>query len=434
MTFRLWGIPVSVHPSFLLVALFGIAGGSLTFALVWMAIIFGTTLVHELGHAIAFRRYGRPSTITLWAFGGVTQQSYGDALSPGRAIIVSLAGPLAGMLAIGVPALLIRSLFGGAQREVVDLVIWVSVAWSAVNLLPIIPLDGGHVMESAMERAWGRRGLRIARYVSIAFGLGGGIYAFWIGFPIAAAFALFFVAQNVTDLSRLRAAPMAERLREGHELLDAGDADGALAIAASLRSQSAQIRVAAIDLAAWAHLAAGRREAVATVLNELPAEVRPSKAVLAAILLHDGQTQAAVATAVEALVEGRVGNSQLAIVLNDGGVVGDVLDALLARGDEEGRKAAGLLSSMLHFSTRFEWSASVSIRLYNLRGPDAGVHAYNAACSFARLERREASLEWLDHAVRAGFSMTTLIDNDDDLALVRDSDEFRAVRAKLGAY
>ncbi len=60
MRFRILGFPVHVHPFFFLVAaLLGSTQSDLTLILVWVAVVFGSVLAHELGHALVARAYGQ---------------------------------------------------------------------------------------------------------------------------------------------------------------------------------------------------------------------------------------------------------------------------------------------------------------------------------------------------------------------------------------
>src|SRR5690606_34069820 len=69
------------------------------------AVAFLSVLVHELGHAFAGRAFGLKASITLHMMGGATLFMPGTQLSRGRDILVSAAGPFAG-LALGVGSLL----------------------------------------------------------------------------------------------------------------------------------------------------------------------------------------------------------------------------------------------------------------------------------------------------------------------------------------
>src|SRR5919109_1742559 len=107
LRFNLAGFPVRVHPLFWLIAvLLGYSSGDIVQILVWVAVVFLSILVHELGHALAFRRYGLSSQIVLHFAGGLTvpESTYWGsrwanvALGPNQNIFISLAGPVAGFL------------------------------------------------------------------------------------------------------------------------------------------------------------------------------------------------------------------------------------------------------------------------------------------------------------------------------------------------
>jgi stage IV sporulation protein FB len=107
LRFTLAGIPVRVHPLFWLIAiLFGSSSGDFLQLLIWVAAVFVSILVHELGHAFAMRFYGQRSQVILHMAGGLTvpeSAAWGGGsanvyLGPTREILISLAGPGAGFL------------------------------------------------------------------------------------------------------------------------------------------------------------------------------------------------------------------------------------------------------------------------------------------------------------------------------------------------
>ena len=59
--------------------------------------VFVSVLVHELGHAVAFRAFGYTSTVQLIMFGGVTTPATDAPLSWGKDVVTTLAGPLFGV-------------------------------------------------------------------------------------------------------------------------------------------------------------------------------------------------------------------------------------------------------------------------------------------------------------------------------------------------
>ena len=89
--------------------------------------------------------------------------------------IVELAitlGPLTALCLLGIPAYLLHD--GDWAREpyeryvIVHDVMWVNVGWSIVNLLPILPLDGGNIAASLFGR-------RTARFMSMVVAFGAAI-------------------------------------------------------------------------------------------------------------------------------------------------------------------------------------------------------------------------------------------------------------------
>lgn len=97
-SFRLFNIPVHVHPWFW-VTLALIGGGlrandTLSMLLVVMFVLAGfiSILVHELGHASMIRKYGLPTEIHLVAFGGFARYPSGQ-LNRKQSFLVTAAGP-----------------------------------------------------------------------------------------------------------------------------------------------------------------------------------------------------------------------------------------------------------------------------------------------------------------------------------------------------
>lgn len=201
LRFSVAGIPVRVHPLFWLIALlFGSGSNSLLGILTWVAAIFVSILVHELGHAFAFRRFGQDSQIILHFAGGLTVPeavSWGAsyarvALTSNQQIAVSLAGPFAGFLLaalvlaisatlggtvvptfllgfIPIPFVLLPPAWGILGALFIAL-IWVNIFWGIINLMPVYPLDGGNVTRYALIQRdpWG--GLRTSLWISVAAG------------------------------------------------------------------------------------------------------------------------------------------------------------------------------------------------------------------------------------------------------------------------
>jgi membrane-associated protease RseP (regulator of RpoE activity) len=168
LRFRLGTIPVAVRPWFLVTALL-IGPRDLPGLALWVPVVFVGVLIHELGHALAVRRRGLLPTIELHAFGGLTRWSGASLLSPRERALVSAAGPAVG-ITVGTAALALAKLTppaGPLLGELVQYAVWVNLGWGVLNLLPVLPLDGGMIVGSLVEGAWGERGLYAYRVLSV---------------------------------------------------------------------------------------------------------------------------------------------------------------------------------------------------------------------------------------------------------------------------
>lgn len=172
LCFRLFGFPIRVHPFFWLGA--GLLGADILSVspanwLIWIVVVFVSILVHEMGHAIAYRWFRSPASIVLYAFGGLATPHY-PPLKRWKRIIVALAGPFAGFLlsaaAFGSLFLVRWSEYGSYVAFFVGMLIFVNLWWGVFNLLPVFPLDGGQVCREVCE-AGSRNGTRLSLQISV---------------------------------------------------------------------------------------------------------------------------------------------------------------------------------------------------------------------------------------------------------------------------
>ncbi len=139
---------------------------------------FLSILIHELGHSIVGRWCGAPHTeIELHAFGGFATFP-GARFSRGQSIITTFAGPGFQVLA-GVAVLSITRFAGTPQSMLVIFLsyfIMVSFFWAILNLIPVIPLDGGQIMAAALGER--RRGLALTVSIVVAVVVGAALFIF----------------------------------------------------------------------------------------------------------------------------------------------------------------------------------------------------------------------------------------------------------------
>ena len=144
----------------------------------WVACLFVSILIHELGHALAFRQFGIYSTVVLYHFGGLAipigtsmpGRSLGR-IPPRQDLWITFAGPLAQFVSAIVVMVLLRVLnyqipdIGLGIHELPGIsdgekklsppmyaaaymYLWPSVFWAFLNLLPVLPLDGGRIAQA----------------------------------------------------------------------------------------------------------------------------------------------------------------------------------------------------------------------------------------------------------------------------------------------
>jgi len=160
LRFQLLGFPVTIQPAFLgllaIYLLFSLQARQPVYALVsFCTVVFVSILIHELGHAVVARHFQlRVDGIWLHGMGGHVLHAPG---SSGQALAVSLAGPFAGLAFGGATFALLPFLPPGPiMNTVVGDILWVNIGWSIFNLLPMMPLDGGNALRSALSLRWPR--------------------------------------------------------------------------------------------------------------------------------------------------------------------------------------------------------------------------------------------------------------------------------------
>lgn len=211
-SFSLGKIPVTVHLPFLIIGVF--LGGNLTnlpVLAMWLAIFFVSVLAHELGHALTGVAFGLEPRIDLHGMGGTTSWRHKN-VSTAKKIAISIAGPAVGVIFGGIllfaqPQLDAATISPYARIAVLYL-IEVNLYWGLLNLLPMLPLDGGNVMAHALGHAMGEKGVTVAHYISVVVAIGAGLGAFVYGYGLwGIAMAALFAFQNLRALRPAQHGP-----------------------------------------------------------------------------------------------------------------------------------------------------------------------------------------------------------------------------------
>src|SRR5262249_10178918 len=162
---RIAGIPIYVHWTFLILVGWLILGhwsqghdlATTAEGVGFVLAIFGCIVLHELGHALAARRYGVPTaSITLLPIGGVARLQRIPE-HPRQELVVALAGPAVNFAIVALLLLIgVRPLFNPSDDQFLvharflPKLLVVNAFLALFNLLPAFPMDGGRVLRALL--------------------------------------------------------------------------------------------------------------------------------------------------------------------------------------------------------------------------------------------------------------------------------------------
>lgn len=163
------GIPIRIHVTFVLLLFwFGTIsagqGEGFLSGVVFLLLLFGCVVLHELGHAAAARMYGvETHEIVLYPIGGVARL---ERIPSGKAeLVIALAGPFVNLLLAGALFLLLIVTQSDLPQTPEELVarapvllqmLAANLALFLFNLIPAFPMDGGRVLRASLALAIGQ--------------------------------------------------------------------------------------------------------------------------------------------------------------------------------------------------------------------------------------------------------------------------------------
>jgi len=187
------GIGIYIHWTFTLLLVFiifvNLRSGQTPMQIVWSVLfilcIFSTVFLHELGHALAAKKYGiKTRDITLLPIGGLARLERIPE-KPKEELVVALAGPLVNIslailtgIFITVPEnaeVLINELKQGINSNTFFINFFIVNLWLALfNLIPAFPMDGGRVLRALLTFKLQRHvatkiAARIGQLIAIGF-------------------------------------------------------------------------------------------------------------------------------------------------------------------------------------------------------------------------------------------------------------------------
>ena len=185
---RLFGIPIRLHFTMVLVPFLTYNWMPISTPLglvLWLflvGLLFGSVLLHELGHALTARRYGIVTQdIVLTPLGGMARVM-SMPKNPRQEIAIAIAGPIVSLCLSGLAffATYPLALMPSVPRLVLEAVVilfWTNLMLAVFNLVPALPMDGGRVLRGilALKRDH-LSATRLAAKVGRTLAVAGGIF------------------------------------------------------------------------------------------------------------------------------------------------------------------------------------------------------------------------------------------------------------------
>jgi Zn-dependent protease len=356
-------------------------------------------------------------------------------LSPLRSIAISLAGPGAGFLFAGI--ILLAGLAGLASPrslllgQALDDLLWVNSRWGLINLLPILPLDGGNVIRSVEEWITRKPAAIFSRAVSLLFAGLGALWAISAGQKWITFLALWFAYINgsaIVQLLRHR-ADRSRRPELDHAWALLKEGDGAAAVSGAEQvlesAKSDSVKREAMELAIRGYIQQGSYEQATEQLNRFQALFGPDPCLQGLLMVETGETQRAISTLTTAFEKSksprdgymlahaltRAKRFDEALELSSEPALADFL-ALICVG----------IQAEAYEHREYVASATAGSLAFG-RNREPGI-AYNVACALAKAARLDEAVLWVAAAVQSGFSDKNLLATDPDLAGLRGRPEF----------
>lgn len=453
LRFRIGSIPVEVRPSHLAIAALlawswmpgaqAPGGTALPAIAVGAVVVFVSILVHELGHATLARVFGYQPAIVIEWFGGHTTPGSPGPIPWWKDIVLTFAGPLFGLLlaAGAFVALLSTGAFEAGRDAGVVLPLWqqallfffgANLLWSVLNLVPVLPLDGGRISNALFTRVLGQKGVLASQSVSLLFCVAAVAFGITNRQPLIAIFFGMWGFSAVRILSAYLkgdAPPMSGphpadlAFAQAAALFNERKYDQARDVALKILHGSeplpAPSRARLHHLLGWTAIKQGEGKLALDHFSQMDrSDIEPQA--LAAALALSGDDQRALEL------------WELAFrTTNDATVRAEWAGTLIRLGRlEEARKIAGrelrdayrAAETTLISRKDFEAAARVGLSaLEEVPGPEL---AYDTACSLARAGRTAEAQRLLDRAWELGFKNASHAEQDPDLAALRHTPEF----------
>lgn len=221
-------IPISIHPLFWLIAFFigWMWTSSLAGAMLCVVVILGSVIFHEYGHALTAMAFGQKTRIELAAFGGFTYRE-GRKLKLWEEFLVVLNGPVMGFLLFLIAYFIFKNV--PIKNQLLSFALKftfiANLFWTVVNLVPVLPLDGGHLMSIILESIFGFKGVKMAIIVGLVIAVSISIFFFIIGMFLVGALFLILTFESFRSLRYYKIFNEKDRDTKIQDIVKSADAD-----------------------------------------------------------------------------------------------------------------------------------------------------------------------------------------------------------------
>jgi stage IV sporulation protein FB len=182
-------------------------------------VLFFSLLVHEYGHALTAMFFGARPQITLEAFGG--SAAYNSRMTPKQDFLITLNGPLLEcvLILVSYAVLKLGLVEHHYARYFWSVMMRLNILWVALNLIPVVPLDGGRLLRNVLERKWGPQGTRASLYVGMGSVILAAPYLFYHGLFFFGVLMVIFGFQNYQMLQGVRVFKSENELDKAKKVL-----------------------------------------------------------------------------------------------------------------------------------------------------------------------------------------------------------------------
>ena len=166
-----------------------VAGYAWLFSIEFALMLIGCLVVHEYGHVRAMKYFGiKTKGIYLIPFVGGLAVSDDKITTRWQDVVISLMGPAFGLIT----SVLGVVLYYTTEMEIFAGVAVLSALLNLFNLLPILPLHGGHVLKSISfsMRSW----------IGLSVCLLGVLFGLWLSYTFGLMLLVFFLFVGALEI------------------------------------------------------------------------------------------------------------------------------------------------------------------------------------------------------------------------------------------